>query len=200
MELDADLELTDDPYEGFDNWFKRANAAGIEQAEAVSLATATAAGRASVRMVLFKGISEGGFTFYTNYESRKGHEIAENPYAAMLFFWQPLARQIRLEGRIEWLSDEESSAYFSSRDRGSQIGAWASEQSRPLVSREVLMARVAELEKQYEGQDIPCPPRWGGYRLMPKTMEFWQGRENRLHDRILFTRIRTKWQSERLAP
>ena len=200
MDFEADLELVNDPYQSFETWFERAQVAGIDQPEAVSLATATPDGKPSLRMVLFKGISEKGFTFYTHYESRKGREIEKNPYAAMLFFWQPLARQIRLEGKIEWLSDAESSTYFASRDRGSQIGAWASHQSSPLESRAVLMQRVAELEEEYAGEEVPCPPRWGGYRLVPHSLEFWQGRENRLHDRFLFTRNRTRWDIQRLAP
>jgi pyridoxamine 5'-phosphate oxidase len=166
----------------------------------VALATADAAGRPSVRMVLLRGIDERGFVFHTNYNSRKARELGENPHAALCFHWHSLEEQIRVEGRIERLSAEESDAYFNSRPRGSQLGAWASNQSAALASRETLEQEYREVERQYEGKPVPRPPFWGGFRLVPDRIEFWFGRPDRLHDRILYTQDGSAWRIERLYP
>ena len=191
--------LTPDPFRQFEEWFEEAKRAGIV-AEAMTLATATADGAPSARMVLLKGADEDGFVFYTGYDSRKGGELAQNPRAALVFYWQPLGKQVRVEGPVERVSEAESAAYFATRPRGSQLAAWASEQSRPLGGRDELETRYAELEQEYEGRDVPLPPHWGGYRLRPEAIEFWEHRENRLHDRLRYTRAREGWQAERLAP
>jgi pyridoxamine 5'-phosphate oxidase len=151
-------------------------------------------------MVLLKGVDDDGFVFFTGYESRKGDELAENPRAALVFYWQPLGRQVRVEGPVERVPPEESEEYWSTRPRGSRLAAWTSRQSRPLGSREELEARYAELEREHEGRDVPLPPHWGGFRLRPEAIEFWEHRDNRLHDRVRFTRAREGWQAERLWP
>jgi pyridoxamine 5'-phosphate oxidase len=168
----------------------------------MTLATATTEGIPSARIVLLKGLDERGPVFYTNYESQKGIELAANPHASLVFHWQPLERQVRLDGVIEKTSREESEAYFVSRPRGSQLGAWASRQSAVIEGREPLEEALARLEKQYAGKPIPLPPFWGGYRLKPHAIEFWQGRPNRLHDRIRFVAQDkgSKWHVERLSP
>jgi pyridoxamine 5'-phosphate oxidase len=191
--------LTPDPFRQFNEWFEEAKRAGIV-AEAMTLATATADGAPSARMVLLKGADENGFVFYTGYDSRKGGELAQNPRAAFVFYWQPLGKQVRVEGPIERVSEAESAAYFATRPRGSQLAAWASEQSRPLGGRDELESRYAELEWEYDDRDVPLPPHWGGYRLRPEAIEFWEHRENRLHDRARYTRAREGWQAERLSP
>lgn len=165
-----------------------------------ALATADRSGRPSVRMVLLRGADERGFVFHTNYESRKARELDENPRAAICVHWHALEEQIRIEGRVERLSDAESDAYFSSRPRGSQLGAWASKQSAPLPSRETLEEEYREIERRYEGRPVPRPPFWGGYRLAPDRIEFWFGRPDRLHDRLLYTRQGDGWTIERLYP
>jgi pyridoxamine 5'-phosphate oxidase len=189
-----------DPLLLFREWFDEAARAGVSVPEAMTLATATTAGAPSARMVLLKGADENGFVFYTGYDSRKGGELAENPRAALVFYWQPAGKQVRVEGPVERVSEAESAAYFETRPRGSQLAAWASQQSRPLASREELERRYAELEREYEGRDVPLPPHWGGYRLRPEAIEFWEHHENRLHDRLRYTRAREGWQTERLAP
>jgi pyridoxamine 5'-phosphate oxidase len=189
-----------DPLEQFRHWYEYAVAAGLPEPEAMALATATPEGRPSVRFVLLKGIDERGVEFYTNYESRKGRELAANPQAALAILWRPLHRQVRVEGVVERLSAEESDAYFATRARLSRIGAWASNQSTEIPDREFLEARVAELEARYPGEDVPRPPYWGGYVLRPRAIEFWEGRPNRLHDRELFTRGADGWSSRRLSP
>lgn len=180
--------MADDPFQLFDDWFAEARASELNDPEAVALATADGLGRPSVRMVLMKGHSPAGFTFYTNEQSRKGEELAANPNASMLFHWKSLRRQVRIDGPIEPVSESESDAYFASRGRESQLGAWASHQSRPLDKRETFEARVAEAARRFEGADVPRPPHWHGYRLMPERIEFWSDRAHRLHERRLFTR------------
>ncbi|MBV1904946.1 MAG: pyridoxamine 5'-phosphate oxidase [Pseudomonadales bacterium] len=203
------LKLMADPLQGFAIWLKEAEAAGIEQSEAASLATVNNRGAPSMRTVLYKGMSKGGFCFYTNYNSPKSRDIEQNSSVALLFFWQVQARQIRITGTVEKLSESESQAYFLTRDRGSQIGAWASEQSEELESRDALMQRVAELTEMHAGKEVPCPPHWGGFRVLPSVMEFWQGRDDRLHDRFQFSLDDAKgkgtadaktWRHKRLAP
>ncbi|WP_437573664.1 pyridoxamine 5'-phosphate oxidase [Sorangium sp. So ce887] len=169
-------------------------------ATAMTLATADASGRPSARMVLLKGIDERGFVFFTNYESRKALEITANPFAALCIHWAKAAEQVRVEGRIERISDAESDAYFETRARGSQIGAWASRQSAPLPSREELIERVREIEARFEGRPVPRPAFWGGYRVVPERIELWRGQESRLHDRVLYLRDGDRWRVERLYP
>ena len=166
----------------------------------VALATADASGRPSVRMVLLRGVDERGFVFHTNYDSRKARELADNPYAALCVHWHSLEEQIRIDGRVERLPDAESDAYFASRPRGSQLGAWASQQSAPLPSRELLEEEYRAVEKRFAGQDVPRPPFWGGFRLVPDRIEFWFGRPDRLHDRLLYVREGDAWTIERLYP
>ena len=192
--------MTGNPLERFQDWFREAEQAGVEVPEAMTLATAAPDGAPSARMVLLKGADEEGFVFYSGYVSRKAGELEANPRAALVFYWRPLGRQIRVEGRVEHVSDAESEAYFATRPRGSQLAAWASQQSRSLPSREELERRYAELEREYEGREVPRPPHWGGFRLRPDAIEFWEHRENRLHDRTCYTRAREGWHSERLAP
>jgi pyridoxamine 5'-phosphate oxidase len=192
--------MTDNPLDRFQEWFREAEQAGVEVPEAMTLATADAEGAPSARMLLLKSADEAGFVFYSGYASRKGGELDENPRAALVFYWRPLGKQVRVEGPVERVSEAESAAYFATRPRGSQLAAWASRQSGPLASREELEARYAELEREYEGREVPLPPHWGGYRLRPEAIELWQHRENRLHDRIRYTRAREGWQKERLAP
>lgn len=189
-----------DPIEQFKDWFAEAFAAAQPDAEALTLSTATPGGRVSARIVLLKGCDERGFVFFTNYESRKGLELANNPYAALTFYWHTLNRQARIEGKVEKVSPEESERYYQTRPRGSQLGAWASPQSQEIVSREVLEQRVAEVAARFETEPIQCPPFWGGYLLRPDSIEFWQGRESRLHDRILYTWQNDGWRITRLAP
>jgi len=195
-EADADP----DPIEQFRGWFGEALAADLHEPNAMTLATATPDGRPSARVVLLKGFDERGFVFYTNYEGRKGRELEANPRAALVFYWGELERQVRVEGRVSRVSDGESDAYFSGRPRGSQLGALASEQSRPVRDRGALERRLRELEGEYEGREVPRSAFWGGYRIEPETIEFWQGRENRLHDRLRYSRSEGGWKIERLQP
>jgi pyridoxamine 5'-phosphate oxidase len=192
--------MSEDPLRRFHAWFREAQEAGVEVPEMMTLATASAEGTPSGRMVLLKGADEDGFVFYTGYDSRKAAELAENPRAALVFYWRPLQRQVRVEGTVEQVSEEESAAYFATRPRGSQLAAWASRQSRPLASREELEEHYEELQREYDGREVPRPPHWGGFRLRPDSVEFWQHRENRLHDRTRYTRAREGWRIERLAP
>ncbi len=193
-------DLDPDPLIAFAAWFGEAVAAEIAQPEAMALATSTRDGLPAVRMVLLKGHDERGFTFFTNHESRKGTEIAANPHAALVLHWQPLNRQVRIEGTVEQIEAAESEAYFATRQPGSQIAAWASPQSKPISGREELDALYAAVEARYAGGDIPLPPYWGGYCVVPAAIEFWQGRENRFHDRIRYERIADEWTRTRLAP
>ncbi|MFC1660271.1 pyridoxamine 5'-phosphate oxidase [Gemmatimonadota bacterium] len=189
-----------DPLGLFRQWFQEAGRSGIFLPESMTLATATADGKPSARLVLLKGYDQRGFVFFTNYGSRKAKELEENPSATLVSHWPILQRQVRVEGAVARISQEESEAYFRSRPRGSQIGAWASDQSRPLASRRELEERVREIEERFKGQDVPLPPFWGGYRLSPEAVEFWQGRANRLHDRIRFERGEEGWARLRLFP
>lgn len=189
------------PFDQFEAWFKDAMAAEVLETNAMTLATATADGRPSARIVLLKGFDSSGFVFFTNYDSRKGRELEENPYAALLFYWPELTRQIRVEGSVARVAVEESAAYFQSRGELSRLGAWASRQSRQIPGREVLDERMSELIAEYQGKDIPLPPFWGGFRLSPVSFEFWHGRPSRLHDRLYYTRQSDdSWQIVRLSP
>lgn len=201
LEALSEIDVHHDPLAQFDHWFREAMEAQMPEPNAMTLATADAEGRPSARIVLLKGIDHQGFVFFTNYESRKGRELAENPQAALLFNWLELERQIRIEGRVERIDAQASEAYFQSRPKGSQIGAWASPQSRVITGRELLEEKMEELNDTFKHEEnLPLPPFWGGYRLRPECIEFWQGRENRLHDRIQYTRTDTGWKIERLAP
>lgn len=196
-----EASVADDPIEQFRRWFAEAEAAELPEPHAMTLATVSASGQPSARIVLLKGLEAGAFIFFTSYASRKGRELAENPRAALLFYWDALERQVRITGTVERLDPAASWAYFRTRPHGSRIGAWASPQSAELPSRAALEARVRVLEEQFAAQDIPLPPEWGGYRLLPEEMEFWQGRPNRLHDRFHFQRTGdSAWQRVRLAP
>ncbi len=194
-------DLAPDPVTQFRAWFEEALSANLHEPNAMTLATATPDGRPSARVVLLKGFDERGFVFYTNYNGRKARELEANPHATLAFYWGELERQVRIEGRATRVSDGESDAYYASRPRGSRLGAWASEQSRSVVGREALESRLRALEREYEGQNIPRPPFWGGYRVEPDVFEFWQGRENRLHDRLVYRRGDDgRWKVERLQP
>jgi pyridoxamine 5'-phosphate oxidase len=194
-------DLNPDPIKQFANWFTTAIETGIRDVNAMSLATAGRNAKPSVRIVLLKGFDEDGFVFFTNYESEKGKQLEANPYAALGFYWIELDRQIRISGKVDKTSREESQTYFHSRPVGSQLSAWASRQSAVLDGRRVLDARMEEINERFADKPVPLPPHWGGYRLKPDNMEFWQGRPNRLHDRFRYTRQSDgSWLIERLAP
>jgi pyridoxamine 5'-phosphate oxidase len=193
-------DLLDDPTDQFLRWLTEAETAGLVLPNAVALATADPDARPSVRHVLLRVVDERGFVFYTNHESRKGRQLAGNPHAAIVVFWRELDRQISVTGGVERIAEDESDAYFATRPRGAQIGAWASPQSAVLEDRAELERRVAEAEARFADVDVPRPPHWGGYRLVPDSFEFWQGREFRLHDRFRYEREPTGWSVERLAP
>ena len=192
--------MADEPFTLFDRWFAEANASEINDPDAMALATVDAAKRPSVRMVLLKGHGPDGFVFYTNLDSRKGRELAGNPEVALLFHWKSLRRQVRIEGPVTAVSEAEADAYFASRGRTSRIGAWASDQSRPLDRRETFADRVAATTARFEGQDVPRPPRWSGFRVTPRAIEFWEDGEHRLHHRRLFTRAGDGWSEGLLYP
>lgn len=189
-----------DPIRLFRHWFDEAAKSSVFLPDSIAVATSSRDGRPSVRMMLLKGIDERGFVFYTNFESRKAREMTENPHAAFAIHWAILQRQIRVEGSLEKLSEQDSAAYFRTRARGSQIGAWASKQSSVLADRQELERRVREVEARFRGKEIPLPPFWGGYRLVPERIEFWQGRANRLHDRLEYTWEDGEWSRLRLSP
>jgi len=192
--------FANDPIARFAEWYERALSVEKPLPNAVALATATRSGRPSARMVLLKDFDAQGFVFFTNYRSRKGQELARNGRGTLLFYWGNLARQVRVEGRIVKVARRESGDYFATRPRGSQLSAWASSQSRVIAGRAVLEQRMSELARRYPDR-VPCPPYWGGYRLLPEAIEFWQSREDRLHDRILYRRTRSGgWTIQRLAP
>jgi pyridoxamine 5'-phosphate oxidase len=193
-------DLLPDPIALLARWYADAQAAGVPQVDAMTLATASPDRRPSARVVLLKGLDERGLAFFTNASSRKGRELAANPRAALAILWAPVERQVRVEGDVVALDAEESDAYFATRPRGSQLGAWASDQSEPLADRAALDERWAALERRWAGQPVPRPPHWGGYRVVPDAIEFWQGRANRLHDRFAYARTATGWERTRLQP
>ncbi|MCM8746358.1 pyridoxamine 5'-phosphate oxidase [Thermomicrobium sp. CFH 73360] len=194
-------DLAGDPLEQFLRWYREAEETGLRYPNAMALATATGDGWPSVRMVLLRAVDEHGFVFYTNLESRKGQELAKNPRAALLFYWEPLERQVRIEGHVELVSDVEADEYFATRPYGSQISAWASAQSQPIASREELEQRYHAFAEQFPEGAVPRPPFWGGFRVRPAMYEFWQGRPDRLHDRFRYKRQPDgSWSIERLQP
>lgn len=197
----SESDMDADPIRQFEAWFRQALAANLPEPNAMTLATATPDGQPSARIVLLKAFDASGFTFYTNYEGRKGRELTANPRAALLFFWPELQRQVRIAGTVERVSDAESDDYFRSRPLGSRLGAWASAQSEVIPSRDVLEDRVREVAQRFPDGEVPRPPFWGGFRVRPLTIEFWQGRPDRLHDRLRYQRVQPDgWRIERLSP
>lgn len=188
------------PFSQFSFWMQEAILSNLLEPNAMILATANKNGMPSARTVLLKGVDEKGFVFFTNYESAKAKELEKNSFASLLFLWLELERQVRITGKVEKVSREESEKYFLSRPRESQLGAWASKQSEVILNRKILESKFAEMKKRFENQEISLPPFWGGYRVIPQRIEFWQGRENRLHDRICYTLIEGNWKIERLSP
>ncbi len=200
---EGSLNIPSNPLDGFVEWFDAAVAAKVAEPTAMTLATSVD-NKPSARIVLYKGVVDGAVMFVTNYESRKSRELEKNPHVALVFFWQPLGRQIRIEGKVTKLSREKSEAYFAGRPRGSQIGAWSSPQSKVIDDRSDLLAEIRENEKRFEGKEVPCPPNWGGWLVEPSVIEFWEDREFRVHERLRFTRANSSgaatWKRERLAP
>jgi pyridoxamine 5'-phosphate oxidase len=195
-----EANVSPDPITEFARWFEEAVKAEVQEPNAMTLATASPDGAPSARIVLLKGFDERGFVFFTDYRSQKGTELEQNPRAALVFYWPELERQIRITGAMLLVGREESEAYFRTRPRGSRISAWVSHQSQVIAGRKLLEDRVPELEKRFPGDDVPLPPYWGGVRLAPTSVEFWQGRSSRLHDRIRYTRDGERWRIERLSP
>lgn len=196
----SETDLTADPLELFAQWLADSVAAGLHEPNAMVLATADASGKPSARMVLLKDFDERGFTFFTNHESRKGRELAGRAEAALVFPWHPLQRQVRIEGAVALVAEDEVAAYFATRPRGAQVGAWGSPQSRVIAGRSALEDLVAEQERRWAGEEPTPPPHWGGYRVRHETVEFWQGRPSRLHDRLVYHRSADGWSTQRLAP
>ena len=197
----SELEVNLNPFIQFKKWFDQALAAQLPEPNAMTIATATPDGKPSARMVLLKDFDERGFVFFTNYNSHKGQELAENPQGALVFWWAELERQVRILGYVEKVSETESDQYFHSRPANSRLGAWISNQSEVIESREVLERRLQEFKSKYENEEIPRPPHWGGLRVIPTEIEFWQGRPSRLHDRLLYSRLdNDTWKIERLSP
>ncbi|MFN6526809.1 pyridoxamine 5'-phosphate oxidase [Nostoc sp. ChiSLP03a] len=197
----SELEVELNPFIQFKKWFDQALAAQLPEPNAMTIATATPDGKPSARMVLLKDFDERGFTFFTNYNSHKGQELAENPQAALVFWWAELERQVRISGYVEKVSETESDQYFHTRPANSRLGAWVSNQSEIIESREVLERRLQEFQSKHENQEILRPPHWGGLRVIPTEIEFWQGRPSRLHDRLLYSRLdNSTWKIERLSP
>jgi pyridoxamine 5'-phosphate oxidase len=195
-----EISVDADPIIQFDRWFDEVLNAGQPDPEAMTLSTGTAEGLVSARIVLLREFDQRGFVFFTNYQSRKARELAAHPRAALTFFWSSHNRQVRIEGKVEKITRQESEEYFNTRPRGSQLGAWASPQSDEITSRNELEESMAKFERKFSNIPVPCPPFWGGYRVKPEKIEFWQGRENRLHDRILYTLRHGVWSISRLAP
>jgi len=194
-------DVATEPFEQFNTWWDEAIRSEIEEVNAMTLATASASGIPDARIVLLKSVSEDGFVFFTNYNSHKGAELAENPQACLVFFWKELERQVRISGKVEKVGADESDAYFNSRPAGSRIGAWASPQSQVIASRDIIEQNIVKYEEQFAGIEISRPLHWGGYRVVPDTIEFWQGRSSRLHDRIQYSKLPGgNWKIERLAP
>jgi pyridoxamine 5'-phosphate oxidase len=196
----VESEVDADPIDQFRTWFDEATAAAVVEPNAMTLATATPDGRPSARVVLLKSFDERGFSFFTNYRGRKARELEANPRASLVLFWQPLERQVRIDGRVEKVSEAESDQYFAMRPRGAQLGAWASGQSEVVPDRATLEAALAEVERRFADGAVPRPPHWGGYRVVPDEVEFWQGRPSRLHDRLLYRRKPGGWDLARLSP
>ncbi|NDJ17183.1 pyridoxamine 5'-phosphate oxidase [Myxacorys almedinensis] len=193
-------EIDPNPFQQFQAWFEQAVHSDLPEPNAMTIATATTAGIPQARIVLLKGVDERGFVFYTNYNSDKGKQLIENPHAAIAFLWKELERQVRIVGTVEKTTPAESDAYFQSRPVASQLGAWASNQSEVIGDRASLEQRLAQIKAKYEHQDIPRPPHWGGFRVKPTEIEFWQGRSSRLHDRLRYRRVNDHWNIERLSP
>ncbi len=197
----SESDMDADPVRQFEKWFHQALETNLPEPNAMTLATAAPGGQPSARVVLLKAFDAAGFTFFTNYDSHKGRDLSANPRAALLFFWPELQRQVRIEGTVERVSEVESDAYFASRPLGSRLGAWASQQSEVIADRDVLEDRVRELAQRFPGGEVPRPPHWGGFRVRPLSIEFWQGRPDRLHDRLRYQRMQPDgWRIERLSP